>query len=342
MIANETKDGLELQLLATCPQSKDLHPAIYRERVADVARWSENAGYTGILIYTDPPLIDPWIAAQVILDATERISPFIAVQPVYMHPYIVAKLVSSIGHVYGRRLYLNMVAGASRQHLMAIGDDTPHDERYERLVEYATILKRLLAGERVSFAGKYYQLENVALTPPLSPELQPRIFVSGSSNACVLAAEALDTTLIRVPKASVEESVASVNGLRSLGLRVGVIVREDADAAWRVAHERFPDERHGQIRHALAMKTSDSLWRRQLSRLGETAPSGTHPYWLVPFRNYKAFCPYLVGSYDDVGAELSRYVRAGFRTFVLDIPASEDDLTHTAIAFERALAGVEA
>jgi alkanesulfonate monooxygenase len=332
----------DIQLFATCPQSKDQHSASYRSRVAEVARWSEAAGYSGILIYTDPPLADPWIVAQVIIEATERLCPFIAVQPVYMHPYIVAKLVSSIGHIYERRVCLNMVAGASRQHLIALGDDSPHDERYARLVEYTTIVERLLTGERVSFAGDYYRLDNVSLAPPLKSELKPVIFVSGSSRASVLAAKALGVTLIRLPKPPGDESaVVGLNGWRSLGLRVGVIVREDEGAAWRVARERFPDNRHGQITHALAMKISDSQWHHELSRLGETPVSRTNPYWLGPFQNYKTFCPYLVGSYDGVGVELARYLRLGFRTFILDIPASKEEFAHTAIAFERAAAGVE-
>ena len=60
------------------------------------------------------------------------------------------------------------------------------------------------------------------------------------------------------------------------------------------------------------------------------------PYWLGPFQNYKTFCPYLVGSYDRVGEELADYIQLGYTTFILDIPPSEEELEHTAIAFERA------
>ena len=140
-----------LELFATCPQSKDPHPGSYRERVAEVARWSERAGYRGILVYTDNQLVDPWLVAQLVIEATDQLCPLVAVQPIYMHPYTVAKIVSSIGHVYGRRIYLNMVAGGFRNDLLALGDDTPHDERYERAIEYALIVKRLLAGSSVSF-----------------------------------------------------------------------------------------------------------------------------------------------------------------------------------------------
>src|SRR5437879_2844992 len=162
-----------LELFATCPQSKDPHAGSYRSRVAEIARWSERAGYRGILVYTDNSLVDPWLVAQLVVGATDRLCPLVAVQPVYMHPYTVAKIVASIGHVYGRRVYLNMVAGGFRNDLLSLGDDTPHDERYERAVEYALIVERLLAGSRVSFEGRFYRMQNVLLAPTLPPELTP-------------------------------------------------------------------------------------------------------------------------------------------------------------------------
>ena len=38
---------------------------------------------------------------------------------------------------HGQRLWLNMVAGGFKNDLAALNDDTPHDKRYQRLVEYA-------------------------------------------------------------------------------------------------------------------------------------------------------------------------------------------------------------
>jgi alkanesulfonate monooxygenase len=121
------------------------------------------------------------------------------------------------------------------------------------------------------------------------------------------------------------------------GIRVGIIARDDPDEAWRVALERFPEDRKGQVTHALAMKTSDSKWHEQLSELGDQPVGEENPYWLGPFKNYKTFCPYLVGSYDAVSAEIGRYMGVGFRTFILDIPPSDEELDHTAVVFERAL-----
>jgi alkanesulfonate monooxygenase len=325
-----------VELLTTCPQSKDVERSEYRRRVAEVAQWSERAGCSGILVYTDNGLLDPWLVAEIVLGATERLCPLVAVQPAYMHPYSVAKIVTSIAHLHERRIYLNMVAGGFRNDLLALGDATEHAARYDRLVEYTLIVQKLLAGERVSFEGRYFTVKNLALTPPLPPALAPRVFVSGSSEAGARAAQLLGATAVKYPKPPHEELSATEGA--PIGMRVGVIARDDELSAWSIAHARFPPDRRGRLTHELAMKTSDSRWHEQLSRLGETPPSTANPYWLEPFENYKTFCPYLVGSYDRVADELERYLRLGFGTFILDIPVSSEELAHTKIAFDRAIA----
>ena len=323
------------ELFATCPQSKDLEASAYRRRVAEVAQWTDSAGYRGILIYTDNKLVDPWLVAQIIIESSEQLCPLVAVQPVYMHPYTVAKMVASFGHIYSRRIFLNMVAGGFRNDLVALGDETEHGERYARLIEHTLLVKRLLEGERVSFRGRYYNVDRLTLEPPLPPELFPGIFVSGSSDAGVVAARAIGATAVKYPKPPHEEVSTAANGA-GIGIRVGVIARDDDEHAWKVARARFPEDRKGQVTHALAMKVSDSHWHRQLSELGTVPPSAENPYWLGPFENYKTFCPYLVGSYSTVAVELARYLELGFDTFIVDIPPDAEELEHTALAFDHA------
>jgi alkanesulfonate monooxygenase len=324
-----------LELFSTCPQSKDLPAHVYRKRVAEVAEWSDRAGYRGILVYTDNQLVDPWLVAQIVIESTEALCPLVAVQPVYMHPYTVANMVSSFAHLYGRRIFLNMVAGGFRNDLLALGDGTEHAERYARVVEYTQLVKRLLQGERVTASGRYYTVQNLRLTPPLPPELFPGIFVSGSSADGVAAARAIGATAVKYPKPPREEVSTSADSA-GIGMRVGIIARDDESDAWKVARARFPEDRKGQLTHGLAMKVSDSQWHRQLSELGTQPPSAENPYWLGPFENYKTFCPYLVGSYTTVAIELARYMELGFQTFILDIPPDEEELRHTAVAFEQA------
>ena len=326
-----------ITIFATCPQSKDLPPDRYLENVRDVARWSEAAGCKGILVYTDNGLVDPWLVSQEVVRATEKLAPLVAVQPIYMHPYSVAKMVSSLAFMHGRRLFLNMLAGGFKGDLIALGDKTEHDDRYKRTVEYSRIVLDLLRGESpVSCSGHWYQVENLTLAPPLPAQLFPGVLISGSSDAGLEAAKAIGAVPVRYPKPPEEQEAMA----EAHGIRVGIVARADANEAWRVALERFPEDRRGQVTHKLATKASDSHWHHQLSgRDGgaELDDSGEpNPYWLGPFQNYKTFCPYLVGSHERVAEEVAEYMRLGSTHFILDIPASEEELAHIGTVFERA------
>jgi alkanesulfonate monooxygenase len=188
---------VEITLFSTCVASAGLSPAVFRDRVTEVARWSENYGCRGILVYTDNSLVDPWLVAQTIIERTQSLIPLVAVQPVYMHPYTVAKMVSSLGHLYDRAVYLNMVAGGFVNDLKALADTTPHDRRYDRLREYTGIIKQLLAGEVVTAEGDFCRVERLRLAPALRPELFPWILVSASSPAGLATARALDAVVVK-------------------------------------------------------------------------------------------------------------------------------------------------
>ncbi len=328
-----------LKIFSSCPVSAQAQSERCIRELQEFARASEGAGHEGALVFTDNSQLDPWLVSQIIVESTERLCPLVAIQPAYMHPYSVAKMIASFAHLYGRRLYLNMVAGGFKNDLLALNDLTPHDERYARLLEYTTVIQSLLqTTDPVTFEGRYYKVTNLKLTPPLPAELMPGVLVSGSSEAGMDAARQLKATAVEYPKPPAEYTDALPASIAARGIRIGVIARSKDTEAWSVARARYPEDRKGQLTHQLAMKVSDSSWHRQLSELGKTESGTESPYWLVPFQNYKAVCPFLVGSYDRVAEEVARYVDVGYRTFILDVPASVEEMRHTGVVFERAIA----
>ena len=328
------QDGI--RLFSTCPQSKDVARAEYRDRVRQVAQWSDAAGCAGMLIYTDNSIVDPWLVAQLVLQDTKQLCPLVAVQPVYMLPYSAAKMVASLACLHDRRIWLNMLAGGFRNDLTALGDDTPHDDRYTRTMEYTLLMRQLLEStEPVHVTGRYYAARGLRMTPSVPPELQPGWLISGSSPAGRDAARAIGAIAVEYPEpAGHIRPVDDVPAGR--GIRVGIIAREDADDAWQTAYARFPDDRRGQLAHKLAMKTSDSSWHRTLSALARARPEDGSPYWLWPFEQHRTFCPYLVGDFRTVSLEIARYLALGYGTFILDIPNEPEDLETAVTVFRMA------
>jgi alkanesulfonate monooxygenase len=321
-----------LEVFSTCPSA--LEPAeSYTNRIVHAAQWSERAGCAGMLVYTDNSLIDPWLVSQILIQNTRFLCPLVAVQPVYMHPYTVAKMVATLSFLYARRIYLNMVAGGFKNDLAALSDNTPHDDRYVRLIEYTRIIQSLFEGLPVTLKGQFYSVTNLTLNPRVPPELRPGLLMSGSSDAGLDAARATNAVAVKYPEPP-ESSAPAESG--PSGVRIGIVTRPQSGAAWKAAGARFPTDRKGQLTRQLATKVSDSAWHQRLSDIGREVANGRRTYWLEPFENYQTNCPYLVGSYHEVAEELARYIGLGHRTFILDILATEDELEHTAEAFQYA------
>jgi alkanesulfonate monooxygenase len=154
------------------------------------------------------------------------------------------------------------------------------------------------------------------------------------------AARAVGATAVKYPKPAKDSAADSQLDGEKSGVRVGIIARPNRADAWSVANERFPGDRKGQLAHQMAMRVSDSVWHKQLSEMIKEVGEVQGVYWMWPFQNYQTFCPYLVGSYEEVADEISRYMRGGFKSFILDIPPTREELTHTQAVFDYALKGV--
>src|SRR5438034_11278491 len=96
-----------LKIFSTCPLSAQAQPRTCIRELQEFARSSEEAGYEGILVFTDNGQLDPWLVSQVITESTGRLSPLVAIQPTYMHPYSVAKMITSFAPLFRRRLSRN-------------------------------------------------------------------------------------------------------------------------------------------------------------------------------------------------------------------------------------------
>ena len=92
-----------LDVYGTFPAS-GADPATFTAAIVNVGRWAESAGLQGLLVFTDNDSVDPWAGAQYLLERTPTLVPLVAVQPVYMHPYTAARMVTTLASMYGRRI----------------------------------------------------------------------------------------------------------------------------------------------------------------------------------------------------------------------------------------------
>jgi alkanesulfonate monooxygenase len=289
--------------------SRNRDPKKYVGELLRVAEFADRNGFEGILLFEgNDVFVEPWAMAQHIMAETTRSSPLIAVNPVYMHPFTAAKFVSSLAQLYGRKVYLNMITGTAVSDLQGLGDEQSHGERYVRLGEFVALMRQLLSSPRpVNFEGRFYRASNLQLRPRLPAELMPEFLIAGQSEAAQRVAKETGCIKMQMLPPDLDR------GLSAPGMNFGIFARESREEARQAAKARFRDNPDDRELLTLTVANSDSTWKRSLydGQSGELADNG---YWLLPFLTFQADCPYLVGSFTEIGAKLKEFAAKGLTT----------------------------
>lgn len=321
----------------TVTPETSLAPGELRGRLAAAATAVETAGWTGMLVPHNLHDVDPWMVACHLGALSGRLVPLLAVQPASTPPHTAAAAAAAYAALFGRPLHFNLVAGARDDELRSVGDTLTHDERYERLLEYGSVLRALLAGETVDEAGTYYTYRRFRLEPRPDVLSECRIFVAGSSPASVRVACRIADVVVTHPlpyqewRSTFLEPLLAAGYTGELGVRIGLLCREDREQAWAAAAERFPQTWLG--RQETLLKTrSANTWSRELAvrAAGDDVavdPAERDPYWLGAFRSGRASAPFLVGDYAQVAGRLAEYTAAGVGHILLN-GSEDDDMVH--------------
>jgi probable F420-dependent oxidoreductase len=127
---------------------------------------------------------EAWTVLAALAAATRRVQLGPLVSCVAFHnPAVLAKVAATVDEVSGGRLVVGVGAGWNRTEFDAFG--IPFDHRASRFEEAFGIVHRLLAGERVTFRGRWHRVDEAVLLPP--PARRPRMMV-GSTGPRVLQA----------------------------------------------------------------------------------------------------------------------------------------------------------
>ena len=107
---------------------------------------------------------DVWTQLAALAAVTERVGlgPLVACTA-FHPPGILARMAASVDEVSGGRLVLGIGAGWNEAEFRAFG--IPYDRRVSRFEEAFEIVRRLLAGERLTFSGRFYAVEDAVLLP---------------------------------------------------------------------------------------------------------------------------------------------------------------------------------
>ena len=168
-------------------QLPEVERVVRRDELAALARAAEECGFDSLwvgdhVLYRDDgrPERGPWdcwATLAWLAGVTERVElgPLVACTP-FHPPGILARQAAAVDELSGGRLVVALGAGWNLEEFRAFG--FPTDHMVGRFEEAFTIVRRLLAGERVTFEGRYHTTRDAVLLPP--PARAPKLMIGAN------------------------------------------------------------------------------------------------------------------------------------------------------------------
>ena len=203
------------------------------------------------------------------------------------HPVVLAKELATLDFLSQGRLFPAIgLGGDESRDLQAVG--IARKERAGRTDEAIALMRKLWSEANVTFAGKYFSVEDVTVMPRPWQERGPPLWIGGRSQAAMRRTGRLGDGWL-VSSVAPDEVEAGIQSIR-------------AHAA--AANRRVPDDHYGVV---LPFYFADDA--EKALDLGGRA---IRPRPDLPISEYSAF-----GAPDHVRAKIQTYIRAGASKFVM-------------------------
>jgi alkanesulfonate monooxygenase len=260
---------------------------------------------------------------------TRRLKYLVAVRPTITSPTLAARMAATFDRLSEGRLLINVVAGGDAAEAAADGVFASHDERYDITDEFLTVWKKVLAGGKTTYAGKYVHVEDAQVYFPAVQKPHPPLYLGGSSDAAIeVAARHVDFYLTwGEPPAQVAEKIARVRTAAAahrrtvrFGIRMHVIVRETNDEAWKAAHSLIRHvDTETVLRAQQRLDRFDSEGQRRMNALvQQNAPNleVSPNLWTGIGLLRRGAATALVGDAATVAERMLEYAELGIETFI--------------------------
>jgi alkanesulfonate monooxygenase SsuD/methylene tetrahydromethanopterin reductase-like flavin-dependent oxidoreductase (luciferase family) len=197
------------------------------------------------------PMLESWTLLAALAERTSRIRLGVLVTSnTFRHPAILLKEAVNVDHISNGRLILGLGAGWHVDEHRRYGIPLPEPaERVDRFAEAVEIISLLMAHERTTYAGRYYQLDDAPLEPrPIQSPRIPILIAAHRPRMLRLAAAYADQwdTFAAIPDTAtdgVETELAE--RIRALDVACREIGRDPAEirrSTWAKANAALRDE----------------------------------------------------------------------------------------------------
>jgi alkanesulfonate monooxygenase SsuD/methylene tetrahydromethanopterin reductase-like flavin-dependent oxidoreductase (luciferase family) len=168
-------------------QLPEVERVVRRDELAGMARAAEELGFDSLwvgdhLLYRGDGRLErgPWDCFTTLAwlaGITERVElgPLVACTA-FHPPGILARMCAAVDELSGGRFVAALGAGWNQTEFEAFG--IPFDSHVSRFAEAFEIVRRLLAGERVTFEGRLHTVRDAVLLPP--PRRRPKLMIGAN------------------------------------------------------------------------------------------------------------------------------------------------------------------
>ena len=199
----------------------------------ELFRAADRLGYDAGSLYDllGIPTLECWTTLSALAAETERIRliPMVLAN-LYRHPATLAKMAATLDVISGGRLVLGIGAGGGEGDHKAYGLPYPSTpERVAMVGEAVQVIRLLWSGERVSFEGNHYRLNNALCNPAPVQQPSPPILIGGHGERHLLrvAAAHADITNMRANMSIAEHEAKR----RVLDAHCAAVGREPSEVA---------------------------------------------------------------------------------------------------------------
>lgn len=286
------------------------------ESWTDLARWCERSGFDGLLAADHPGVgSSPFVALAAAAGVTERLrlGSYVANAGTWT-PLHLASEVATLDLVSDGRALLGIGAGHTPAEWTMTGRPYPSGgDRVARMIEVASVTRRLLAGETVTFHGKHVRLDEACVEAPRCVQ-KPVPLLVGGNGARLLEFAAREADIVGFSGLSRTLADGHHHDVRwqrsAIDERVDLVQRAAETAGRTPALEALVQ---------LVEVTDDAEAAAQ--RLSHALPTATPEDILA--------APYvLLGTVEEIVAEIRRHrERWGFTRFVVRVPHHEPAAT---------------
>lgn len=154
--------------------------------------------------------------ARLMAEAGSMTTGALFLMPLY-HPLLLAEQIGTLACFAEGPFVMIAAVGYGEREFAAFGQSMK--TRPSRMEEHLTIVRRLLAGETVSFAGRYHTLKDVSFNP-VPPE-PVAIWIAASARPAVERAGAMGDAWLAAPGVAGEELTTSADIYRQAAARAG-------------------------------------------------------------------------------------------------------------------------